>query len=114
MKFSGFRKLKSATTLEEVIGYLQQGLALSLGELQSGLKYLDLVDNFESFEVRVTIPATSEISIVNKIGIVPTKRLIVRSNSSSIVDGDTAWTSDFVTLKNTGATDAIATVIFMR
>jgi hypothetical protein len=98
-KFSGFRKFRAGATLPEIISYLQTGLALSFSEIQSGLQYLSFSDNFESFEATVTIPPNQEIQIPNKMGLVPSKRLIVRSNSSSIVDGDTPWTSDFVSMK---------------
>ena len=113
-KFSGFRKFRAGSTLAEVVSYLQTGLALSFSELQSGLQFLSLSDNFESFEAVVTIPAMTEIPIPNKMGLVPSKRLIVRSNSSSIVDGDEAWTADFVYMKNTGASAATATIVFLR
>lgn len=113
-KFSGFRKFRLGRTLDEVIDFLQSGLALSFSELQTGLQSLNFADNFDSFEVTVTIPAGSEIAIPNKLGAIPTKRIIVRSNSISIIDGTATWTNTFVFIRNVGVTEAKATIIFLR
>lgn len=119
MKFGALKSFKetiNAKTLQGVIQYLQEDLGKALRELSTGLSRLTLSENFESFTVQVSIPATSEIPIRNLLtgGVTPTKRVIVRSNSSTIVDGDTAWTSKYVYLKNTGGSTATATVIFLR
>lgn len=113
-KFSGFRLFKLGTTLESVVTYLSSGLNQSLRELQAGLQGLSFADNFDSFEVTVVIPATSELQIRNQLPVRPSKRIIVRSNSATVVDGDTAWSADYVYLKNTGATSATITVVFLR
>ena len=113
-KFSGFRLFKLGTTLEELISYLSGGLNQSLRELQAGLQGLSFADNFDSFEVTVVIPATSELAIRNQLQVKPSKRIIVRADSATIVDGDTALSTDYVYLKNTGATSATITVVFLR
>jgi hypothetical protein len=102
------------TTLEGVIRYLTAGLNQSLRELQAGLQGLSFADNFDSFEVTVLIPATSELAIRNQLKVKPSKRIIVRTNSATIVDGDTEWSKEYVYLKNTGALEATITVVFMR
>ncbi len=100
--------------VNQIYEYLTSGHNANLKQIVQVLRRLTFADNFESFEVVVTIPATSEIGVENKLKEMPTRRIIVRSNSSSIVDGDTAWTKTHLYLKNTSATEAIATVIFIK
>ena len=114
-KFSGFRQFKSESNPENSIAYLQRALSQSLREIQTGLQNLTFGDNFKGFEATVTIPAGElNFRIQNRMGITPSKRLIVRSNSSQVVDGTDQWTSDYVFLGNPGVTDATITVIFLR
>lgn len=113
-KFSGFRLFKSALDLEGIASYLAKGLNQSLRELQTGLQNLSFAENFDSFEVTVVIPATSELAIRNQLRAKPSKRIIVRSDSTTIVDGNTSWSEDYVYLQNTGGSSAIVTVIFFR
>jgi hypothetical protein len=87
----------------------------SLADLVDGLRKLTFGENFQSFEVEVTIAAGAEQEIRNLLrDTVPTKRIIVRGNSNEVVYGDTEWTTDFVYLKNIGASDATATVVFLK
>ena len=44
-KFSGFRTLKAAGTIEQIGQYLITGLNISLRELQAGLSKLSFDDN---------------------------------------------------------------------
>lgn len=113
-KFSGFRTFKVGQTVQDVIQYLTQGLALSLKELQAGLTKLNFEDNFESQTVSVTIEAGDEVGVPHNLGIVPSKRLIVRATSSTIDDGTTPWTTKAVYFRNTGASSVTATIILMR
>ena len=113
-KFSGFRKFRLGKTLEEVIDYLQTGLSQSLAELQSGLQNLSFQDNFQSFETTIVIPALTELKIINKLPVIPTKRLLVRSTSDKICDGSTPWTQTELYLKNNDVMDATVTVVFLR
>lgn len=85
-----------------------------LDELDVGLQSLTLDDNFAGFEVTVDIAAGAEAKIPNQLRKrVPTRRIILRSNSASIVDGDTAWDEQFVYMKNTGASSATVTIHFL-
>ena len=110
-----FRDIKAYSSNEK-------DLLDSLRELSSGLNRLTFLDNFSSFRTTVTdLAAGDEIRIGNKIRengklIVPTDHFISRRNegAETIVDGDTAWTSENVYLKNTGASSATFTVIFFR
>jgi hypothetical protein len=114
MKFSGFRTFKLGQTVEDVIDYLKNGLALSLKELQNGLTKLSLVDNFESQVLTISIPASSTVQYSHNLGVTPTKRLIVKADGSGLDDSTNAWTSTSVYFRNSSASTINATIIIMR
>jgi hypothetical protein len=119
MKFGSFKEYRRITgTLEEVVEYLKTDLTRALKDLTVGLTRLKVVDNFDSFETTVTILAGQEVAIRNALPSreIPTKRIIVKGGTGAqdIVDGDTAWTIDYVYLKNLGLTDVQVTVLFLR
>lgn len=102
-------------SLSEVVRYLTSENNSNLKELRTVLGNLSLNDNFSSFEVSVVIPATSEVGIENKLrGQIPSKRIIVRSDSADVVDGATAWDKNFVYMRNLGATAATVTIVFLK
>jgi hypothetical protein len=106
-------------TLESISKYLAVEMSSNLREMVTILKKLTFTDNFESFEISATIEPTEERAIRNEMrgGIIPSKRMIVRGDTYSpyIVDGDTAWTRDYLYLKNTHATQAATvTVLFLK
>lgn len=113
-KFSGFRTLKTAQTLQEVISYLSVNLAISLKELQAGLNKLSLIENFETQVLEVTLPAGATTAYSHNLGVIPSKRLIVRATGSTIDDSDTPWTDTLVYFRNTGGSTVSATIILMR
>lgn len=117
MKFIGFKEYKNLNfkSLDDVVNYLSIDLVKNLRELAMGLNFLKFTDNFNAFKITMTIPASSEIAIRNELSKkIPTERIIVRSTSSEIVDGDTPWDLNYVYLKNTGASAATVTVIFLE
>lgn len=114
MKFSGFRTFKLGATVEDVIEYLKNGLALSLKELQNGLSKLNFADNFESQTLVVTIPASTTQGYTHNLGVVPSGRLIVKASGSTLDDSTNAWTSSVVYFRNTGASTVTATIILLR
>lgn len=118
MIFPRFKELKKFgdIKLEDVVKYLSEEMRMTMVNLQLGLRNLSFQDNFESFEVQVTIEPSAEKVIRNQLSVIPSKRLVVRggSGSESIVDGDTEWTRDYLYLKNTGATAVTVTVLFLR
>ena len=98
--------------------YLRNSFTSVLRNLQTGLSQLDFLENFKSFQVEnLALASGVEVSTENRLGSgeIPRTRLIVKQDGGgAIIDGDTAWTNDFVYLKNTGATAATATIIFFR
>jgi hypothetical protein len=113
-KFSGFRTLKAAKTVEEAVAYLTGGLSISLKELQAGLAKLKFEDNFESQTLEVFLPAGATTAYPHNLGVIPSKRLIVKANGSTIDDSDTPWTATSVYFRNSGGADITATIILMR
>jgi hypothetical protein len=113
-KFSGFRTLKAAQTVEEVVLYLTTALSISLKELQAGLLRLTFEENFQAQTITVSIPAGQTVGYPHSLGVIPSKRLIVRASGSTIDDSDTPWTQDAVYFRNTGASTISATIVLMR
>lgn len=127
MKFTAFKEFRGIVRkviddpeaiLQQAVDYLSIDMTKTLRELQLGLVRLNFDDNFESFTETVTIAASSELAIQNKLkdGIIPSKRIIVRggTGAENIVDGDTEWSSRFVYLKNQSLSPVTVTVIFLR
>lgn len=83
--------------------------------LSAGLRRLDLVQNFESFEVTLVIPASSELKLRNQLNFIPSRSILVRQTGNGLVtQGTTPWTKDFLYMMNHGAEQVTATYIFMR
>jgi hypothetical protein len=116
--FKEFREVLNLQTLDRVITYLTTDLARTLRDLSSGLQKLSFADNFEAFQVTVTIPPSVEQPIRNQFrgGNIPVSRLVLRADTGGrdIVDGTTAWNENFVYLKNIGATTGTVTVVFFK
>lgn len=117
MKIPSLRELgERLKSLDAIWNYLQTDHSTNLRELVAALRKMDFQNNFESFEWTGTIASGVELSIENRLrGVIPSKRIIVRSNISEITDGAAEWTKEFVTLKNNHATDtATLTVVFLK
>lgn len=83
--------------------------------LDAGLQRLKLDENFQNFQVTVTIPNGSEAKIANQLKSLPKKRIIIRQSGNGLVtDGDTPWDLDNVYLKNHGPADTTITVLFLE
>ncbi len=91
-------------------------------ELSAGLKRLDFVENFSAFEIEdITIndqtQTPGDYKIRNQLDpIIPQRMIIVKQTGNALVTaGATAWSSDFVYLRNhSTTTDAIVSVIFFK
>jgi hypothetical protein len=113
-KFSGFRTFKLGKTIEEVVQYLTTSLAVSFKELQAGLVALNFEDNFQTQTLSVFIPAGTTVTYPHNLGVIPSKRLIVKADGYTIDDSATPWTASLVYFRNQGPTDINATIILMR
>ena len=101
-----------------VLQYLQTSLWAWFKDVTVGLRRLNFFDNFQTFQAVVTIPAATELPIVNGfegnlVNSIPTGRIIVRQTGNGVItDGPTPWSADFVYLTNNGAVPVTITVIF--
>lgn len=92
-----------------------QEVSRALRTLGGVLRQLTFADNFESFEVDVTISATSEVTILNQLGFIPSRYVVFSmEGDGSVRKGATEWTSAIVTLRNPDASDVTAKVGFFR
>lgn len=118
MKFPSLREFRPTreASLGEVVKYLNVDLVQTLRLLTLGLTKLSFADNFAGWTEEVLIPAGQEIAVTNKLGEVPSCRIICRGGdgSQNIVDGVTAWTENQVFLRNVGVTDVTVTVAFLK
>jgi hypothetical protein len=91
--------------------------SVSQNELLTGLSKLEFLENFHCFSIDVTIASGAEEKIRNQLDPkIPSYRLIVREigDDGRLIDGDTAWTTEHVYLKNSGTGSLTATVIFFE
>lgn len=78
-----------------------------LRELGTGLTKLTFEENFQSFESEQTIAANTEVAIRNQLDSVPTEMLITKQTGNALITaGDTAWTSNYVYVKNHDASNS--------
>jgi hypothetical protein len=84
-------------------------------ELDRGLRDINFIDNFDSFETTVTIPLSSELAIRNELTIIPTRYIIVSQTGNGLVTrGTSTDTKDFIYLHNNGTVAVTIKVIFFR
>lgn len=114
MKIQRPKKFRVGRTAEEIIQYLEVYLANTLADITTALQRLSFQDNFRSFEVEVTLAAGQELAIQHNLGVIPSGKLVLKSTGYQIVDGDTAWTSEYIYLKNLGASAATAKIVILR
>jgi hypothetical protein len=101
--------------------YLEVDLWSWLKDLSVGLLKIDFQQNFQAFIVEnVSIPAGQEVPITNQFqtsypGVIPSGRIITRQKGdANIIDGNTAWTTTQLYLRNPSANDATVSVLFFK
>lgn len=92
-----------------------KSFASLIKELALGLRRLDFINNFESFEVSVEISATSEAQVRNQLKFIPSRYIIVSQTGNGLVTKSTTeWDLNYLYLYNHGASTVNVTVIFLR
>lgn len=85
---------------------------------EMALRTLSFADNFESFDVEVTIPAATESEVQNyfRNGTVPSFYIITSmTGDGDVRKGDTAWTAELLYMRNPHATESVtATIRFFK
>lgn len=84
-------------------------------KLAHGLVRLRFEDNMESQkEVALVIPASSTLTIRNKLTFIPSQYIITSQEGNGLITKTGVWTNKFLYLNNNGLVDVTITVIFMR
>jgi hypothetical protein len=101
MKFS----LENITNIRQLIRHLS-----------AGLEKLNLLDNFETFQVdSLSISAGSEVKVRNQLKSIPSGYIIRFQQGNGLVTaGDTKWSKDFIYMKNHGASPVTLKILFTR
>jgi hypothetical protein len=91
-------------------------LKQALTELATGLRRLDLLNNFRSFEVDVLIPAASELTIRNQLTKIPSGYIIRKQIGNAVVTASsTEWDINYIHMQNHSLTeDAQVKILFME
>jgi hypothetical protein len=112
MRFRGIKQLIGGN-----VSTSWRELSDALRDLFTGLLKLNFTDNFESFEIiGETFTAGQTRTFSNNLNFIPTKWFVVRNSTGMPIsdNGFAGWTSQTVSLKNTGASSTIISVIFLR
>lgn len=81
--------------------------------LETLLRQLDPIRNFNVFKWEGSIPVSTELAIPHKLGRVPVGYIVIRCKDAMLFQGDTQWTPEIVYLKNNSASEvASGTVLF--
>ena len=85
-------------------------------ELSTRLRALTFTDNFSSFELDLTIAATTEVAnIRNQLTFTPTRVInLGQTGNGLITKGDTAWDGNYLSIKNHGSVEVIVKLLFIR
>ena len=88
-------------------------------ELSTRLRALTFSDNFDSFELDITVPGAAapnnEITVRNNLTQEPTRYIIVSQEGGGLVTKGSVWNSSYISFKNASTTeDALVKIIVMR
>lgn len=84
-------------------------------ELSVGLRRLTIRNNFEGFEVDVTIGSSSDVTVRNQLSFIPTRYIILSQTGNGLITkSSTPWTTNFIYFTNNGATQVEAKIFIMR
>jgi hypothetical protein len=85
-------------------------------ELSHGLYKLSLEENMEAFKVEdLKIGANSEVQVKNKLKFTPKQYIITSQQGGGLITkSDKDWKTGYLSLTNSGSTEATITIIFMR
>jgi len=114
MKFRGYRQFRGHD-ISYLFRYMAEEFNAALKDLFSGLRRINFQDNFEQFEVTVTMASGETANIKNSLGYPITKRIIIRQTGNGLItDGTGVWNSESVSLMNNGPDQVTVTVLFLR
>lgn len=88
-------------------------------ELSTRLRALTFGDNFDSYEVSLTVPGVAapnnEITTRNQLTVIPSRYIIVSQEGGGLITRGSVWDANYISFKNASSSeDAKITVIVMR
>jgi len=105
------RELRDDAELEDVIREYNEFIK-SFNFLT---KQLSLQSNFDCQVLNIEVPATTNLRIFHRLGIVPKYRLILRQEGNGLLtDIPLEWNDKFITIRNNGAVVVKATIALLK
>lgn len=99
-RINRFRAQSASATPEGIAAYLANDLARSLSDFEKSFSSLSIDDNFNGFVARdVELLAFDLVKIPNRLGKIPRSRIVLRSDSPLLCDGE--WTTETLEITNT-------------
>lgn len=83
-------------------------------EISIRMRKLTFSDNFESFEVDLTISASSISTIRNRLTKTPTRYIIVSNDGDGVISKSSPWNQSYISFKNNGSVEATVKIIVME
>lgn len=83
-------------------------------ELAVGLRDLTFGDNFTSFEINDTIDTGSTIIVRNQLDSIPTRYIVLSSDSDGVISKGSPWNTNFVSFKNNGSATATVKIVVLK
>ena len=83
-------------------------------ELSVGLRNLTFADNFTSYEVDVIIGNGSTMIVRNQLDVIPTRYIVMSSDSSGVISKGLTWDINYISFKNNGAASATVKIMVMK
>ena len=85
-------------------------------ELSHGLTKLSLSENIDGFKVEdLKIPGNGEANVKNQLSFTPKQYIITSQQGGGLITkSDKDWKTGYLSLTNSGSSEATITVIFMR
>lgn len=114
MRIKRPNKYRQGQSPERMQEYLAVGLQRTLDDITTALGRLTFADNFKAFTASAVIPAsTTDFPIRHDLKAVPVGRVIIRSNSSAVVDGAKSWDENYIYMSNPSALPAVVTLVIL-
>jgi hypothetical protein len=102
-------------TIDDVLKYMSIDFNNFIKDLFVGITKLDFASNFDQFTVNITVATGAEAKIINRLSRIPSGYIVLKNSTGmAIADGTTAWSKDFVYVRNIGGVDTNLTIMFVR
>ncbi len=107
-------KIFSGNALSDVVNYVRIELNKYLNDVFVTLGNISFADNFSSFSTSFTLAAGATVSIRNELKTPALSWIVTDITGDNRLVRVTGWTNELVFLKNVGAVEISATVVFLR